>query len=66
MIGEEILRVFEQFLLREGADESDNGVRADKGKGDTAKALNQRVRAFQEQAELEKLMNAVLVQGACS
>ena len=62
MASQEILRIFKQFFLRQSADQRDDHLGADKGKRDPAKAFGQRVRALQEQAELEDLMNAVLVQ----
>lgn len=66
MAGEKILRVFERFFLREGTDQRGDGLGADKGEREPAKTFNQRVRAFQERAELADLLNAALVEEACS
>src|SRR6185312_7971501 len=64
MACDEILRIFDQFFLRQHLDPGNDGVGADKGQYKTANTFNEGMRALEKQADLENLVNAALVHGS--
>jgi hypothetical protein len=59
--GNEIVRIFDQFLLGEHIHNRPDGSCADNGEQNATDAFDQRVRSFEEHADDKDLMNPVFV-----
>src|SRR5665213_64619 len=58
---DEVVRILDQLLLGERVDQIRNGAGADEGDDKAADALDESVRSFQQDADLENLVDAAFV-----
>jgi hypothetical protein len=61
MAGNEIVRIFDQFILRDGVDSSGNRVGAQDIKQQTAYAFDQGMRTLEPDPNLENMMDTALI-----
>ena|SRR6185437_6085876 len=61
MGNDEVLRVFDQLFLREPVDEIDDRPGADQRQREASRALDQRMRTLEQDAQPEDLMDASFI-----